>query len=192
MEDDAPAIVPDFTWDTFVASRADHSGSDLSLNDNAIPGLSAATREEREMIRVALAQLMWLTTFLIKAHVHLGKPGFKIACSGARLLLGRSQTHVPGAPFGDLTRKRTQMMVIVWLGDDFAMPVLDLAFAFATDYKSFTVAWLECPAVTESLDLLAVQSRASKLRNSPLINSPGAAVIQVRCQAVFELHNHGC
>lgn len=216
MEDDAPAIVPDFTWDTFVASRADHSGSDLSLNDNAIPGLSAATREEREMIRVALAQLMWLTTFLIKAHVHLGKPGFKIACSGARLLLGRSQTHVPGAPFGDLTRKRTQtefdnsfsaenpnkcltrwgprpgliadilgpitMMVIVWLGDDFAMPVLDLAFAFATDYKSFTVAWLECPAVTESLDLLAVQSRASKLRNSPLINSPGAAVIHLAGQ----------
>lgn len=71
------------------------------------------------------------------------------------------------------------MAVMCWLGPKYSMAVLDLAFAFARDVKSFKMAWLNCPAVSDFLDMIAVEKRASTLRSSPATNSPGAAVIHL-------------
>ena len=73
----------------------------------------------------------------------------------------------------------TNMAVMCWLGPRFAAPMLDLAFAFATDYTSFMLAWLMCPATADSLMHMSVQTRAAKLKSSPAITSPGAAVVHL-------------
>lgn len=83
----------------------------------------------------------------------------------------------PG-PARDLLSPAT-MTVMCWLGPRFAQPLLDLAFAFATDIRSFKMAWLNCPAQSELLDMVAVEKRAATLRTSPAVNSPGAAVMHL-------------
>lgn len=72
---------------------------------------------------------------------------------------------------------------IAFLGPVFSLPLLDLAFAFAIDYQSFATAWLCCPARIDHLDLPAVKARATTLRNSQLINSPGDAVLELVSKA---------
>ena len=79
------------------------------------------------------------------------------------------------------------LALIVWLGNRYGAPLLDMSFAFAKDYQSFSIAWLKCPVDLKGLDLRAVQSRAAKLRASPQVNSPGAAICQLAKAAVETL-----
>ena len=71
------------------------------------------------------------------------------------------------------------MTLLVWLGPRFAKPLLDLTFAFSTNYKSFTLAMLACPVRTDLLGLLGVRERTTKLRTTPAVNSHGAALIKL-------------
>ena len=95
----------------------------------------------------------------------------------------------PGhGPLANLLSPAT-MTALAWLGDHFAAPVLDLAYAFAENYRSFTVAWLKCPFSTSRLDFVAVQTRAAALRTSASVNSPGDAIIALARQAIPVLEN---
>ena len=80
-------------------------------------------------------------------------------------------------------------MMMVFLGPDLAKPILDLAFAFATDYREYMIAWMGCPVDSEHMEFLEIKKRAAELRSNPAITSPGAAILHLVNQAEEPLFN---
>lgn len=84
-----------------------------------------------------------------------------------------------GPPPGDVRDllSPAAMGMITWLGPRYSIPLLDLAFAFASNYDEFSQMWLGCPASTADLDIMGVEDRAATIRALPEIKSPGDAII---------------
>ena len=68
------------------------------------------------------------------------------------------------------------LFLLAWIGDEFAAPMLALAYAFTQSHESFNIAFLKSPIDTKKLQLLSLKQKVAAVRAIPTVTSPGGAV----------------
>lgn len=89
-------------------------------------------------------------------------------------------------------------MFLTFLGPLFAKPLVDFAYAFAQDYQSFGLAWINCPVKSEQMALAKTKKRTQEVLSNPSVTSPGGAIVHLAQKCEDVLMNtmyaffHGC
>ena len=65
------------------------------------------------------------------------------------------------------------LVVLAWLGDEHAGPILSLIYAFAESHRSFNIAFVKSPVESSRLKLLSLPHKATSVRTIPSVTSPG-------------------
>ena len=189
------------------------AGCDFTLDDSAIPGITAAQRSDLECFRQALAIFYTLCSLLAANAEAVALASFTQLSEDARSILLTYEVDTPRQPFQSLQAKSNVadlaaalkpengsticsanwgppaaaacirnllcpigLFLFVWLGDEFAAPMLSLAYAFTQSHESFNIAFLKSPVETRKLQLLSLKQKAAAVRAIPGVTSPGGAV----------------
>ena len=75
------------------------------------------------------------------------------------------------------------LVVLAWLGDEYAAPILSLIYAFAESHRAFNIAFVKSPVEISHLKLLSLPHKATSVRSIPSVTSPGGAISHLTTKA---------